>query len=44
VAHTATMVAHTPMAAAATSSGKLLSTVVGIASYDACESAIESHS
>ena len=44
VAHTLMVVARTPMAAAATSSGKLLSTVVGIASYDASESAIESHS
>ena len=41
VAPTATMVAHTPMAAAVISSGKLLSTARAIASYDACESAIE---
>jgi hypothetical protein len=42
VAPTATMVvAPTPMAAAVISSGKLLSTARAIASYDACESAIE---
>jgi protein-L-isoaspartate O-methyltransferase len=41
VARTLMVVARTPMAVAVISSGKLLSTALATASYDACESAIE---
>jgi hypothetical protein len=44
VAHTVMVVAHTLMVVAVISSGKLLSTALANASYDACESAIELHS
>jgi hypothetical protein len=44
VARTPMVVARTPMAAAVISSGKLLSTALANASYDAFESAIELHS